>query len=274
MTFTGPPDGSFTSGATCTLAHQPTAPSVGFCSIIFTAPDGSLPTITATYAGDAQHAGSSGHTQFFAADPSGETDDTPGPATNGNYPNEVDLSTFVPADGTAIDACATSVTTTPATSPHIIRTLARAHDAATDICQKIVSDTTAARTLASKLGTIAQQAPAQRSQSLSAGFDATVNSQVDHALADLAAGRAAVQSGQLGPAEAAALQHQITQQQQVLDQISGLLKTLENQTCSIAKTMNSVRALTARQSSRKTRKRQRTWSCSAGSGAVTSARGG
>jgi hypothetical protein len=242
--FTGPADGTFNSGSTCTLTLQPSAPSVGFCSIIFSAPDGSLPTITATYGGDAQHSASSGHTKFFAADPSDSTTDTPGQAQDGKYPNEVDLSTIVPADGTQVDACATSTSTTA--TVHARRALARPHGLLGSISQAISADIGSSNTLKTKLTGLTQKSAATLGQSLSAGLDQSVNSQLGQALADLAAGQGALQSGELGPSEAAQLQKQITQEQQLLDQISGLLKSINTQACSATKAMHTTRALTAR----------------------------
>ena len=104
VTFTGSGNGSFPAGATCTLSLQAAGQNVG-CSRIFNAPDGSLPSITATYGGDSRHNGSSGHTQYFGTNPSGATTDTTTPALPGQLPNEVDVSTIAPVSDATVEAC-------------------------------------------------------------------------------------------------------------------------------------------------------------------------
>jgi von Willebrand factor type A domain-containing protein len=69
ITFTSANGGVFNAGNTCTLVATPLSPNVSSCAVQFlppTAPS-SLPAITAAYAGDEAHIGSSGQTSYGAA---------------------------------------------------------------------------------------------------------------------------------------------------------------------------------------------------------------
>lgn len=61
--------GTFPSGAACTLTPTPASPNTSSCSVTFLPPTtgSALPSITATYAGDALHYGSSAKTTYAPA---------------------------------------------------------------------------------------------------------------------------------------------------------------------------------------------------------------
>ncbi len=66
VTFVSTSGGVFSSGNTCNLTPTPLSPNTSSCSVQFVPPatPTSLPAITATYAGDATHKGSSGQTHY------------------------------------------------------------------------------------------------------------------------------------------------------------------------------------------------------------------
>jgi hypothetical protein len=93
--------GAFSSGASCSIAPVPSSPSVASCSLVYFTATSGLPSITATYGGDAHHAPSSGKTQFLGLGTEGTFEAPTGPS--GQYPNEVGMSTEVPAAGTTVE---------------------------------------------------------------------------------------------------------------------------------------------------------------------------
>jgi hypothetical protein len=104
VTFTTT-SGGFGNGASCSLAPTSGSPAVGNCTLVYETADSSLPSITATYGGDTQHAGSVGHTQFLGAGPNETSAEAPaGP--EGQYPNEIGIETQVPTSGTTVEATA------------------------------------------------------------------------------------------------------------------------------------------------------------------------
>jgi len=100
--FTNSGAGSFPAGHECTLRASAEAPAIPFCSVTFLPPNSNLPSITASYSGDAHFAPSSGITQFARTDAPPITD-TPSPPPFANeVPNSVTVNTTVPADGTTV----------------------------------------------------------------------------------------------------------------------------------------------------------------------------
>jgi len=100
--FTSSGAGAFTAGHECTLTASADAPGIPFCSVAFLPPNSNLPSITASYSGDAHFAPSSGKTQFAMTDapPIG---DTPSPPPFANeVSSSVTVATTVPADGTTV----------------------------------------------------------------------------------------------------------------------------------------------------------------------------
>ena len=115
VTFTTT-SGGFTSGASCSLAPTSGSPSVGSCTLVYQTANSGLPEITATYGGDAQHAGSVGHTQFLGTGSEEGTAETP-PGTPGEYPNEIELGLNVPTGGTTVEGAANGPDPSPAPVP-------------------------------------------------------------------------------------------------------------------------------------------------------------
>jgi hypothetical protein len=111
VTFTTT-SGGFTSGASCSLAPTPGSPSVASCTLVYFTMNSGLPTITATYGGDARHTGSSGNTQFLGMGTEGTYETPTGPS--GEYPNEVILNTEVPVAGTTVEGAVQSDDPDPA----------------------------------------------------------------------------------------------------------------------------------------------------------------
>ena len=100
--FTNSGAGSFPAGHECTLRASAEAPAIPFCSVTFLPPNSNLPSITASYSGDAHFAPSKGITQFAMTDAPPITD-TPSPPPFANeVPNSVAVNTTVPADGTTV----------------------------------------------------------------------------------------------------------------------------------------------------------------------------
>jgi hypothetical protein len=120
VTFTTT-SGGFTSGATCSLAPTSGSPSVANCTLVYFTMNSGLPTITATYGGDARHTGSSGNTQFLGIGTEGSYETPTGPS--GEYPNEVILDTEVPINGTAVEGSVQSPDPNPAPVPMALPTL-------------------------------------------------------------------------------------------------------------------------------------------------------
>lgn len=103
VTFTTT-SGGFASGAQCSLQVNATSPSTASCTLVYQTAISGLPSITATYSGDGQHAGSVGHTQYLGG---GGPEETTGEASKGppgQYPNEVVLETNLPSLATSVEA--------------------------------------------------------------------------------------------------------------------------------------------------------------------------
>jgi hypothetical protein len=93
--------GGFSSGASCNLSPTPLSPAVASCTVVFFASEAHLPTVTASYGGDANHSGSTGSTKFLAAGLEEPLLNAAGPS--GKYPNELELETEVPVSGTNVE---------------------------------------------------------------------------------------------------------------------------------------------------------------------------
>lgn len=114
VTFTTT-SGGFGNGASCTLRPTPLSPQVASCSLIYQTAYSGLPSITATYGGDASHAGSVGHTQFLGLGAEGTFEALTGPS--GQYPNELALETEVPASGSTVEVTVQQPNPSPAPVP-------------------------------------------------------------------------------------------------------------------------------------------------------------
>jgi hypothetical protein len=100
--FTNSGAGSFPAGHECTLRASAEAPAIPFCSVTFLPPNSNLPSITASYSGDAHFAPSKGITQFAMTDAPPITDTPSTPPFANEVPNSVTVNTTVPADGTTV----------------------------------------------------------------------------------------------------------------------------------------------------------------------------
>lgn len=110
--------GGFSSGAQCSLAPTPTSPSVASCSLVYFTISSGLPSITASYGGDAHHAPSSGKTQFLGMGTEGTFEAPAGPS--GQYPNEVTVGTETPVAGTTVEGTAQGADPNPLPVPIIL----------------------------------------------------------------------------------------------------------------------------------------------------------
>ena len=240
VTFTGPGNGSFPAGTTCTLALQTAGQNVG-CSRIFYAPDGSLPTITATYGGDSRHNGSSGHTQYFGTNPSGSTTATTTPALPGQLPDEVDLTTTVPVSDATVEACATT-DNSAATGASVQNSARSALDGATAGQHRVrglmhpppfppadyshvMADIQMLQTLtnsaAATVAGAAANAKAARAE----------NNALQRAETDVQALRYGVDTSGLSASDQAAQQAKIDAAQKKIDALSAKLQNAEKKTC-------------------------------------------
>ncbi len=109
VTFTTT-SGGFGSGASCTLTATPLSPQVASCMLVYQTSSSGLPSITASYAGDARHAGSVGHTQYLGGGGPEETTGEGAKSSPGQYPNEVVLETTVPSPASSVEASIPGVT--------------------------------------------------------------------------------------------------------------------------------------------------------------------
>ncbi len=100
--------GGFPFGKTCTLSASPSAPTAPSCSIQYIPPGGTsaIPALTATYAGDGTHNGSTGATTLLAA--GGGINYNAPTGAGGNYPNQVTLTTTVAEDDSTVTGCAST----------------------------------------------------------------------------------------------------------------------------------------------------------------------
>jgi hypothetical protein len=135
VTFTTA-SGGFSSGATCTVATVTSSPSVASCSLVYFTVNSGLPSITAAYGGDSQHAGSSGHTQFLGMGTEGTYEAPTGPS--GQYPNEVALNTEVPIAGTTVEGSVQGPDPHPIPVPIVLPGVSSALDAASAADLRIV----------------------------------------------------------------------------------------------------------------------------------------
>ncbi len=103
VTFTTT-SGGFSNGASCVLTPTPLSPQVASCLMVYQTSFSGLPSITASYGGDARHAPSSGHTQFLGGGGPEETSAEGAKAAPGQYPNEVVLETTLPSLAASVEA--------------------------------------------------------------------------------------------------------------------------------------------------------------------------
>ncbi len=96
--------GGFANGTSCTLTATPLSPQVARCTIVYQTANSGLPSITATYSGDAHHAGSVGHTQYLGGGGPEETSAEGAKSPPGQYPNEVVLETTLPSLAASVEA--------------------------------------------------------------------------------------------------------------------------------------------------------------------------
>lgn len=102
VTFTTT-SGGFTSGAKCTLTPTPFSAQVASCSIVYETAFSGLPSITASYSGDANHSPSTGHTQLFGAGPE-ESSVLEGASSPGEFSGALTLETIVPVANSTVEA--------------------------------------------------------------------------------------------------------------------------------------------------------------------------
>jgi hypothetical protein len=96
--------GGFANGTQCSLQASATSPSEATCTLTYITAKSGLPSITATYSGDATHAGSAGSTQYLGGGGPEETTGEGVGAAPGQYPNEVLLETTLPVAATSVEA--------------------------------------------------------------------------------------------------------------------------------------------------------------------------
>jgi len=101
VTFTTT-SGGFANGAACSLIATPLSPQVASCTLVYQTGYSGLPSITATYGGDARHAHSAGHTQFLGAGIEESSTSAP-EGEPGQYPNEIQLEAQAPVNGTTVE---------------------------------------------------------------------------------------------------------------------------------------------------------------------------
>jgi len=152
VTFTTT-SGGFSSGASCSIAPEPSAPSVSTCSLVYFTMNSGLPSITATYGGDAHHAPSSGNTQFLGMGTEGTFEAPTGPS--GQYPNELPLSTEVPVAGTTVEGAVQGPDPNPIPVPIVLPGVSSGLDATT------AADVRIAEALVSEVDVEAAQNPAK-----------------------------------------------------------------------------------------------------------------
>jgi len=128
VTFTTT-SGGFSSGASCSIAPEPSAPSISTCSLVYFTINSGLPSITASYGGDAHHAPSSGKTQFLGTGTEGTFETPTGPS--GQYPNELSLNTEVPVTGTTVEGTVQGPDPAPVPVPIVLPGVSSALDATT-----------------------------------------------------------------------------------------------------------------------------------------------
>jgi hypothetical protein len=118
VTFTTT-SGGFSSGASCSLGPTSGSPSVGNCTLVYQSASSALPSITATYGGDAHHAASVGHTQFLGVGAEETTAEAPA-GKEGQYPNEIELETQVPISGSTVEGTVQGTIPNPLPVPIVL----------------------------------------------------------------------------------------------------------------------------------------------------------
>lgn len=103
VTFTTT-SGGFGSGAKCSLQVVPSAPSISSCQLVYFTLYSGLPSITASYGGDATHAPSSGKTQYLGEGPPEETVGSEAGRKTGEFAGELVVETLSPALGAELEA--------------------------------------------------------------------------------------------------------------------------------------------------------------------------
>jgi hypothetical protein len=121
-------------------------PSAEILLLVYFTVNSGLPSITATYGGDSQHAGSSGHTQFLGMGTEGTYEAPTGPS--GQYPNEVVLNTEVPVNGTTVEGTVQGPDPHPIPVPIVLPGISPALDASSAADLRIVEASRARWTLA------------------------------------------------------------------------------------------------------------------------------
>lgn len=256
--FTGSAPGSFASGATCQLQASPSAPTAPSCNIVFYTSDGTvLPAIVATYSGDSQHSSSSGSTHYFGANPSGETTGEAGTAPPGQYPNEVEVSTNVPADNTEIQACAVPSSTSGSAAGFDIGSITKdiTEAAGSPLSPRLREALKALTELNGLNNEVKGATPAQANAKITEPFAKSANTDLSKILGELH-----LAEGELGQEPASApdrqqAQQALKQEQQLLDQLSKSLKEQNEAACSVIKNTGSGRAVIA--ASHKTAKKRK-----------------
>lgn len=116
VTFTTT-SGGFASGAKCSLQVVPTSPSIASCQLVYFTLYSGLPSITASYSGDATHAASSGKTQYLGGGAPEETVGSEAGAMAGEFAGELVVETHSPAAGAEAEAAVQATVSPPAPVP-------------------------------------------------------------------------------------------------------------------------------------------------------------
>jgi hypothetical protein len=191
-----------------------------------------LPNITATYAGDAAHSGSSGTTQFRV--PGNDSSAAAEPSPAGQYPNEVDLTTTVPANGATVAACATPASSSPPASGGPLASAADP-DTAAEVTQLLQEASGASTDMSQALEPLTHDGPVQLNDAMTGSLVNTIQGYLDKAIADQTAAAQQLASGNLGPSETAQLQAQIAEQQQRIDVLNSQLQKILDRSCDFSR---------------------------------------
>jgi hypothetical protein len=247
--FTGSAPGSFASGATCALSASPFAPSAPSCTIQFYTSDGTvLPSITATYSGDSQHASSSGATHYFGGDPSGETTTEAPTPPPGEYGDEVEVSTNVPVADSTVQACAAPGSAS-GSAAGLFDSLGSMLGGLGPKIGKIADPTVAAQLKAglgdlNKLdgveGMLQGLNASQLNTKLTGPFSVEANNAVGQVLSALHLAEGDAQHDSAGAADQQKAQQALQQMQQITEKLSELLRLQEAATCGAINNIRSV----------------------------------
>lgn len=252
--FTGSAPGSFASGATCTLSASPSAPSAPSCTIQFYTSDGTvLPSITATYSGDSQHASSSGGTHYLGGDPSGETTTEAPTPPAGEYGGEVEVSTDVPVEDSAVQACVAPASAAGSAAGLLGSLGSIIGGLGIDIGK--VSDPAAAAQLKAALGDLTKLdglegslqglGAAQLNTKLTGPFSMEANNAIGKVLSELHLAEGDTQHDPAGAADQQKAQLILQQMQQVTEKLTEFLHQEEDSTCGAISNTRSVVASAA-----------------------------